>query len=560
MRLYFWFAAVLVVAPGVAAADKPSNPFLEPLRYDAFDLAALQLHLKPSKADGIKEITIAANGLQPCPIDKDNFLVPSGCAVFHQPAPTDLTITVTFTASNMESWSGNILFDGGLRTSGVSYEHGAVNLTHISDAQPIHVALFEHSQFKWVEYPLSSPFQLKVDDYRGVIYAKVGGLIVGIPYGSRYPKLPDAFDCDSDLKRSKSKFESIYRDFTITSLPICVDQATPDGVALITLNKHNYIRPNNEQVVIVRHWNDVAPFLTYSGTGVGLTAPTLDGKSTSEAYKGPLQGRSVLYEDANGFTVSIFLLAPHSPGHSHFDVAFVGVPSPALVSDSRQEKDAKTEGKDKAEGSVSQDKSNKDPKGAQASDKSSDADASSAPMATNTGVDIITDAAYAGSLRFGIGYAPGAKSYRYAKATPAGATQSEIARYENHPLDVVVGYSFYLDDLSQGRTYNVIDTEWYSYFARHLGLYAGLGVIGYDGARLDYLRSMYIGGEFEVNRNFSIALTGNLRREDRLATSMVGGPVPDSGIALQSKYGWNCAFVFSISNEWFQFAKSGVSK
>lgn len=339
---------------------------------------------------------------------------------------------------------------------------------------------------------------------------------------------PGKFDC---LKSYDTDLAGIYRK-DILGTKICIDQ-TATGRPQITHNTNNIVTPNYYQILLVRHWDDVVPVVTYDGARVAFVAAGYEelkkGEGTSAPATGnpapgnPLQGRAIVHAE-DGWSVSAFVIAPHEPGYSRLQVEFFSTNSlPDSV--------------------------------APAAGTTPPAAATASPT-NKIGIDVITDQAYSGALRLGVGFAT-SPIHRYSRFEATTGAQPEIHEDTGRPLEVVVGYAVYLDYLfCGGRTYNVFRCS----ALRHMSLFFGVSALGYDGAKADYLRSIYTGLEFEAGRNISVAVGLNLRRDDELDGAFIGGPIPPSGIPTRTRIAPGLGIVFNVSSEFFEFALEHVKQ
>lgn len=553
----------------VSRADPPAapEPPIVPSSYNAFDLRDRRLTFELTAA-AITAIEIEAPGGLACrgtprPVGADRRRFEVGLdscgAILQQASPGPLRVKVEARDADGKSrkWEGIIPFDAGIKVDGKASYDSSTRILDLANlrsaiAAPLEVAFYNATIHRWEQMTLDDIHVVLDQRPSGMVFAKLPprDLLVEIPFGSIHENLMP-FECDPYAHHERLK--KVYRDLDFQLY--CIDQANPLGVPAITLNQHNIVPVNNYQILIVRHWDDVVPELTYHGAGVGLTAPSFvkldsSGKAEVTSQTGTLQGRSVLERyPGEGYEISAFLLAPHAPGYSHFDLTFASVVAaaggnsggPYRGPDDDKAKDA------------SNDKAGKD--------KSGDGGASAAASAHAIGFDVITDEAYSGALRLGVSHVF-SNTHRYTSFTPPGGAQAQIERIDGRPLEIALGYSIYGDIVTGGRTYNIsygtgLARAGY-WVLRHTGLYAGVGVLGYDGGKLDYLRSLYFGVELDFNRNISLGFAWNLRRNDLLADAMVGGPVPPSGIQTRSEAQSTCAVILNVTSEFFEFAKGVV--
>jgi hypothetical protein len=556
----------------VSHADPPAPPpSIETSSYNVFDLIAGHISLK-LKVSTITSVELKALGSLPCKVTpKPTVGVPHSItlalhscnAILQQVIPGSLEITteVPHGAGKPQRWKGTISFDPGIEVVGkTSYDPAArtLDLTRLRAAAVPgagDVAFYDVTSRRWTSKTLGPSLDIPYQRPNSSVFAKLpDGLLLGLPLGGDHGNA-GPFDCE--LYTNHAALSETYR--ALDYQPYCIDQANPSGSPVITLNQHNILPPNNYQLLIVRHWDNVVPVLTFNGAGIGLAAPSFvkidsSGKAEVTSQTGALQGRSVLESHPEeGYEISAFLLAPHAPGYSHLTLTFTAVAAPAA---SESAVAAKAGGADDAKDP------GKDAKDKDAKDKGDDSGSSAPANAHTIGIDLITDEAYAGALRLGVSQVF-ARTHRYSSFTPSTGAQAQIERIDSRPLEVTLGYSIYGDIFTGGRTYNIAYgggalSQIGHWLLRHTGLYAGVGVLGYEGGKLDYLRSLYLGVELDVNRNIAFGFAWNLRRRDQLADAMVGGPVPASGIQTRSDAQSTCAVFLNVTTEFFEFAKGAV--
>jgi len=166
-------------------------------------------------------------------------------------------------------------------------------------------------------------------------------------------------------------------------------------------------------------------------------------------------------------------------------------------------------------------------------------------------LDVIVIQRYAGAFRVGIAGVFRAPDQKFEARTFPGSSQSEIVRTARTPIELVLGYSLYLEGFDKGRRYIFKEaTPWYK---ANLGLYFGFGAASIASGSFDFLKSLHVGVEYELSPNLSLALTGVLRRVDQLADGAhVGGPAPAT-IPVTSGYVPGVAIVLNISPSFFRF-------
>jgi hypothetical protein len=169
--------------------------------------------------------------------------------------------------------------------------------------------------------------------------------------------------------------------------------------------------------------------------------------------------------------------------------------------------------------------------------------------------------AYSGALRLGVSAIHVAGlAHNYGLRQAAGASFSEIVDNGADPYayELVVGYSVFLLNLPcGGRVYHV-DDPWWGRFA----LYGGIGALSSSpSSKLEWLRSLYLGPEYEISPSSSIALTGVVRRVDELANGLSPGMTVSTGTSLtRPTYELGIGFVVNFTPSFFQFASASLPK
>ena len=198
--------------------------------------------------------------------------------------------------------------------------------------------------------------------------------------------------------------------------------------------------------------------------------------------------------------------------------------------------------------------------GASASASAKPASDSSSSDPRSIGVDVITDTAYSGALKLGVAHIFGLYNHSYLATQHAGSNASQITEVVATPTEITLGYSVYMDALlHDGRTYDIAYGTGFTRFLdaieKHTGVFAALGVLGYENAKLDYLRTLYFGVEGDLGRRISVAATLAIHRDNELVAASVGGPVPATGIQTSSSYGVGFGLVFNVTGEFFEFVE-----
>ena len=169
-------------------------------------------------------------------------------------------------------------------------------------------------------------------------------------------------------------------------------------------------------------------------------------------------------------------------------------------------------------------------------------------------LDLLVLKRYVGAFRTGVAVIGLAPDRTFARRTAPGSTQAEIVQSELTPLELVVGYSIFRSSLGgPGRSYFQRNGE-----ARQddrLGLYLGFGALSLaGGTNVDFLKSVHLGVEVEVGPHLAIALTGVLRRVDRLGFGADIGAPAGADVPTENRYVPGVGLVVNISPEFFKFA------
>ncbi|HRC58081.1 MAG TPA: hypothetical protein PKU97_19290 [Kofleriaceae bacterium] len=118
-------------------------------------------------------------------------------------------------------------------------------------------------------------------------------------------------------------------------------------------------------------------------------------------------------------------------------------------------------------------------------------------------------------------------------------------------IEMVVGYAPFLTP----RTFT--DAKPYYRFSPYLGL----GVLSSTSDGVQWLRSVYLGAEFDLAQGCSVALTGVLRRSEYLADGLaVGDMVAKDTDVTKSGLSLGVGLVFNFTPEFLTFASSVIPK
>lgn len=169
-------------------------------------------------------------------------------------------------------------------------------------------------------------------------------------------------------------------------------------------------------------------------------------------------------------------------------------------------------------------------------------------------VDIAVDTPYAGAIRIGVaGIFGSARDRSYAVQTLPGSGQAEIVTTEGGSMDaeLVLGIAAYLE--GGGRTYFTGDRH-------HWSPYFGIGLVDKQNSSFEFLRSLHVGLEYEVSKQFSIAGTVVGRRVDRLVDGLeVGDPVTGMSVSTRKGYSFGVGVVINVSPDFLKIAKGSMS-
>lgn len=166
---------------------------------------------------------------------------------------------------------------------------------------------------------------------------------------------------------------------------------------------------------------------------------------------------------------------------------------------------------------------------------------------------------YGGALRLGLGglWVP-ALGHSYSAKTTGMSNLAQIIDGDASPvaMELVVGYApFVFDRSSQfgGRAYGPESpSRWAPYF--------GIGALSSSGgSKVEWLRSIYAGLEYELTAGSSVALTAVVRRVDGLANDFkVGDVVPAGTTVTNTTFAFGGAIVFNFTPAFFKFASSAL--
>lgn len=178
---------------------------------------------------------------------------------------------------------------------------------------------------------------------------------------------------------------------------------------------------------------------------------------------------------------------------------------------------------------------------------------------SNVRVELIIDRTYSSALRVGFGGVfLGAVDREFDAQTQPGAGQAEIVATgsQSYDLELVLGFAPFLE--RGGRSYA---SPSLARFAPYIGvgLLSQGGGGGGDAVQLEFFKSLHLGVEWELNPTFSVALTGVLRRVDRLSPGLrIGGPVEGNNVPTVERQALGLGLVINISPEFLRFGKRAV--
>ncbi|PIE20999.1 MAG: hypothetical protein CSA66_00210 [Proteobacteria bacterium] len=178
------------------------------------------------------------------------------------------------------------------------------------------------------------------------------------------------------------------------------------------------------------------------------------------------------------------------------------------------------------------------------------------PIGSPLLVEFWVDETYSGAFRMGVaGVFLGGVERTYAKVTQPNSQQAEIQAGGANPVDIdlVVGYAAYLD--SGGRSAVGCESAPFCFAP-----YFGLGVVSASGGGdLEFLKSVHLGVEWELTSTFSIGLTANLRRVERLAEGYRPGMPIAGEIPTEDRYLLGAGLVINLSPSFFKIGAGGAA-
>lgn len=176
-------------------------------------------------------------------------------------------------------------------------------------------------------------------------------------------------------------------------------------------------------------------------------------------------------------------------------------------------------------------------------------------------VEFIVEQTYGAAVRLGLAVVGGSAVDReYEVRSLATGQQSVAAKsFGTVNAELVLGFAPFIDFFRGGRGYS----NWnnLSRFPFGISPYVGIGVVNASQNSLEVFKSIYLGGEWEISGNFSIAVTWVGRRVTRLADGVSEGmPVPEGTVTTVTGFDYGWGVILNLSPDFFRIAqKSGSS-
>ena len=167
--------------------------------------------------------------------------------------------------------------------------------------------------------------------------------------------------------------------------------------------------------------------------------------------------------------------------------------------------------------------------------------------------ELFVEETYVGAFRVGLaGVFLGGQDAQYGVGLVGNSMQQEVVAQPGDPLnvDIVIGYSAFFD--ANGRSARGCETAPFCFAP-----FVGLGLLSPTADGVTWLKSIHLGIEWELVPNFAIAVTGAVRRVDRLQEGyVVGGPVPNGLDGVPTREAWNVGLgvVLNLSPDFFKVA------
>lgn len=308
-----------------------------------------------------------------------------------------------------------------------------------------------------------------------------------------------------DLPALNCKAEVRNKKFLVDdNSPIfCVDTEPHQQLVIVGLPQREFIVPPNKTTyVVVRTWDDNIATVAMNGT-VGISVPKLNAQVTAQGGTGDAAPKK------RETYVTVWPLAPRTSGtNATVTVKIISRADRAVTIDQLL-------------------------------------------------FDVAVDSVFYAALRLGIGVGFGEFDNGYQAQKVGGSAVSEVVATANRDvnLELVLGFAPYLDGLTswnfKGRSYgDGLDVGFAPYF--------GIGIVSQSTSNLTAFRSFHAGGEIEIGRNFSIALTYVGRFVNDLPDGIaVGSAVPDGTLSTHAALASGGAVVLNLAPEFFKFAGGG---
>jgi hypothetical protein len=171
----------------------------------------------------------------------------------------------------------------------------------------------------------------------------------------------------------------------------------------------------------------------------------------------------------------------------------------------------------------------------------------------STTLEVEVRRVYIGAVRLGVGATAVPMDHEYeVLAWPGTGAKAVVDVYSDLPMsfepEIALGYSAFF----RPRSYALGDPESLR-VVDHVGLYAGLGVVGADGVKVKALTSAYLGLEYEVKPDFGITLAAVLQRGEALNYPYaVGDRVPDGTALTRTVFRPGVALIINLSPAFFR--------
>jgi hypothetical protein len=380
------------------------------------------------------------------------------------------------------------------------------------------------------------------------------------------------FDAE-DVPTADSEFPSDYVCFDATTMGKGGHNEPDSGTDIsnprLVVGPQTVLRrPNRVLVVVVLMGEDppdkvVIPQVTLTGDKGTYIPETMNGSSGAAAQKsaGPQQqnllskeyrfdaglafdgGGGAGHDTSTPWVVpahKLFRFAPRTPGDATLSVSFV-------VKDEKANTDSRGN-RDQAQIDSAQDgpkPKNGTPKGGQSSGTSD---------AVQFTYEYMVPQEYSGAMRLGISGVISPFDHAYVIRKAPDAAFGSIVDNGVSPFDgeLALGFAWFAFNRDDGgRIYVGQDSK------THWGLYTGLGLVSGSTTGVTWLRSLYLGLEYEFAPNSSVAFAGMIRRVNRLGAGLaVGDPVSDGTTLTTTGYAPAFGLVLNFTPDFLKFATS----